>query len=152
MEIRLLRFASAGVFKWRWPSGNVEHFDRSWCGRIAIDGRDFEFRHGLGHRHVYGRTRVHSVTWLTGAPTVEGVEADDYRSSRALLSRLLRDDKKHARTNADIPTYYAGLDTRGLIATGAWMDSKSAERYAHTVVTEEARRAEMLPTPGRKIG
>ncbi len=106
MEIRLLHFAPAGVFEWRWPSGNVEHFDRSWCGRIAIDGAEFEFRHGLGHRDVYGRTRVHSVTWLTGAPMVEGVEADDYRCSRALLSRIVRDDKKHARTNADIPTYY----------------------------------------------
>jgi integrase len=47
---------------------------------------------------------------------------------------------------------YAGLDTRGLVATGAWKDSKSAERYAHTVVTEEARRAELLPTFGRKVG
>jgi hypothetical protein len=26
---------------------------------------------------------------------------------------------------------YAGLDTRGLIATGAWKDSKSAARYAY---------------------
>jgi uncharacterized HhH-GPD family protein len=43
---------------------------------------------------------------LTGAPMVEGVETDDYRSSRALLSLLRRDDKKHARTNADIPTHY----------------------------------------------
>jgi hypothetical protein len=37
---------------------------------------------------------------------VEGVEADDYRSSRALLSLLRRFDKKHARTNADIPKEY----------------------------------------------
>jgi integrase len=47
---------------------------------------------------------------------------------------------------------YAGLDTRGLIGTGAWKDTKSAERYSHVVVSEEARRAEMLPTPGRKTG
>lgn len=106
MEIRLLHFASAGVFEWLWPSGNTENFDRSWRGRIALDGADFEFRHGLGHRHVYGRNRVHSVTWLTGAPMVEGVEADDYPSSRALLSLLRRNDKKHARTNADIPKHY----------------------------------------------
>jgi hypothetical protein len=46
---------------------------------------------------------------------------------------------------------YAGLDTRGLVGTGAWRDQKSAERYAHFVVSEEARRAERLPTPGRKI-
>jgi integrase len=47
---------------------------------------------------------------------------------------------------------YVGLDTRGLVATGAWKDRKSADRYEHVVVSEEARRAEMLPVPGRKIG
>jgi integrase len=44
----------------------------------------------------------------------------------------------------------AGLDTRGLIATGAWRDRKSADRYEHVVVTEEARKAALLPTP--KLG
>lgn len=106
MEIRLLDFAPAGEFKWKWPSGTIETFDRSWCGHIAIDGHVFEFRHGLGHRQVYGRNRVHGVTWVRGAPMVEGVEADDYHSSRSLLSLLRRDDKKHARTNADIPKHY----------------------------------------------
>jgi integrase len=42
---------------------------------------------------------------------------------------------------------YAGLDERGLVGTGAWKDRKSAARYAHVVVSEEARRAVMLPTP-----
>jgi uncharacterized HhH-GPD family protein len=37
---------------------------------------------------------------------VEGVEADDYSSSRALLSRIVRHDKKNAKTNDDIPSYY----------------------------------------------
>jgi integrase len=47
---------------------------------------------------------------------------------------------------------YGGLDTRGLVATGAWKDRKSAERYAHVVTTEEAERAVMLPTPKWKSG
>jgi integrase len=42
---------------------------------------------------------------------------------------------------------YAGLDTTGLIATGTWKDRKSADRYTHTVVSEEARKAALLPTP-----
>lgn len=46
---------------------------------------------------------------------------------------------------------YAGLDTRGLVATGAWKDAKSAHRYAHAVVTEEAAKAVLLPTP-KKAG
>jgi len=40
---------------------------------------------------------------------------------------------------------YAGLDTRGLVGTGAWKDQKSAARYTHVDVSEESRRAVMLP-------
>lgn len=40
---------------------------------------------------------------------------------------------------------YAGLDVRGLVATGAWKDSQAAERYAHAVPTEEAKKAALLP-------
>lgn len=42
---------------------------------------------------------------------------------------------------------YGGLDTRGLVGTGAWKNEKSAARYAHVVVSEEARRSDLLPTP-----
>ena len=46
---------------------------------------------------------------------------------------------------------YCGLDTRGLVGTGAWKDEKSAARYAHVDVSEESKRAVMLPV-GRKTG
>jgi len=42
---------------------------------------------------------------------------------------------------------YGGLDTRGLVGTGAWKDSKSAARYEHVVTTDEARRSDLLPVP-----
>jgi integrase len=45
---------------------------------------------------------------------------------------------------------YAGADSHTLIATGAWKDRKSVDRYTHTVVSEEAKRAALLPTPGSK--
>lgn len=44
----------------------------------------------------------------------------------------------------------AGLDTKGLVATGRWKDRKSADRYEHVVVSEEAKKAALLPV--RKIG
>lgn len=47
---------------------------------------------------------------------------------------------------------YAGLDEKGLMATGAWKDRKSVDRYTHTVVSEEARKAALLPTPKAKRG
>src|SRR5262245_35320617 len=43
----------------------------------------------------------------------------------------------------------AGIDTKGLVATGAWKDRKSTDRYEHVVVSEEARKAALLPTPRR---
>ena len=41
---------------------------------------------------------------------------------------------------------YAGLDTKGLVDTGAWKSEQSASRYAHAVASEEARKADLLPT------
>lgn len=40
---------------------------------------------------------------------------------------------------------YAGLDIKGLVDTGAWKDAKSAARYAHVVISEEAKRSDLLP-------
>ena len=40
---------------------------------------------------------------------------------------------------------YGGLDAKGLVATGAWADEKSAARYEHVVIAEEARKADLLP-------
>lgn len=44
---------------------------------------------------------------------------------------------------------YGGLDQRGLVGTGRWKSEKSAARYAHVVTSEEARKADLLPTPAR---
>lgn len=40
---------------------------------------------------------------------------------------------------------YAGMDTTGLVATGAWKSKQAASRYEHAIVTEEAKRADLLP-------
>src|SRR6185437_1251227 len=40
---------------------------------------------------------------------------------------------------------YAGLDTTGLVATGAWRSRQAAAVYEHADVTEEARKADLLP-------
>jgi integrase len=48
---------------------------------------------------------------------------------------------------------YAGLDTRGLVATQAWKDPASARRYEHVIASEESRKAVLLPTSeGRTSG
>jgi len=80
-------FAAVGEFDWHWPSNNMEHFQNSWTGELVVNGVIMPFRHAVGRRQVYGRERVHSVTWAAGAPMVEGVDADDYERSRSLISR-----------------------------------------------------------------
>jgi integrase len=47
---------------------------------------------------------------------------------------------------------YGGLDTSGLVETGAWRDPKSASRYEHLDTSEEARKADKLPWMGRGNG
>lgn len=42
-------------------------------------------------------------------------------------------------------TRYGGLDTKGLVDTGTWKDPESAARYQHTIASEEARCADLLP-------
>ena len=87
-EIVVYQTRPFGAFEWRWPSGNTEKFGCSWIGEVSVNGKSVRFRHALGSRVVYGRRRAHSVTWLAGRPMVEGVEADDYGQSQALLSLL----------------------------------------------------------------
>jgi integrase len=41
---------------------------------------------------------------------------------------------------------YSGLDTTGLVATGAWKSRNAAAVYEHAVTSEEARKADLLPT------
>jgi integrase len=45
---------------------------------------------------------------------------------------------------------YGGLDTSGLLETGARHDRSSAARYEHLDATEEAQKANLLPVPGRR--
>lgn len=106
IRVRLVEIRPIPPFDFVWPSGNREHFDRGWEGKVVVDGVQAAVRHGVGKRPAYGRDRVHSVTFVNGWPAVEGVESDDYPRTRALLSLLKRPDKKHARTDEDIPAGY----------------------------------------------
>jgi len=41
---------------------------------------------------------------------------------------------------------FGGLDTFGLVRTGRWRSPRSADRYAHTQASSEAKRSDALPT------
>jgi uncharacterized HhH-GPD family protein len=96
-------------FDFRWPK-NIESFEDGWSFDARIAGARFAGQHGIGTREVYGRVRVHTVTWIGGEVQVEGVEADDYPSSQALISRLRRPGRANARTWDQIPAGYDGFE------------------------------------------
>jgi uncharacterized HhH-GPD family protein len=96
-------------FSFRWPDAD-EYFESGWAYRILVDGESHQVRHGVGGREVYGRYRVHAVTWLDNQVQVEGVEADDYPSTRALISGLRRPDKGLVHIIDEVPAGYHGFD------------------------------------------
>ena len=108
-EVAVLSTTRLAPFTYRWPA-DTESFDRGWDMSVRSGGEAHRVRHGIGHRVVYGRDRVHAVTWVDGQPMVEGVAADDYDDTASLVS-VLRVGAKHlVRTPAQIPAGYAGFD------------------------------------------
>jgi hypothetical protein len=45
---------------------------------------------------------------------------------------------------------HGGLDTFDLLKTDRWADPDSADRYAHVVVSDMAKKADLLPVEKRK--
>lgn len=106
-SIRVVAMTALGPFSWRWPQ-ETETFDRGWAAVATAGGQEFHVRHGIGCRDVYGRSRLHSVTWVEGQPTVEGAEADDFDVSACLLS-LIKVTKRHLRPGDAIPPAYGSF-------------------------------------------
>ncbi|MBV9588904.1 MAG: tyrosine-type recombinase/integrase, partial [Hyphomicrobiales bacterium] len=77
-------------------------------------------------------------TWLDRAFATAGIEVEPRTAFHIL---------RHSY--ATWMRRYAGLDTKGLVATGAWSDRASADRYEHVVASEEARKADLLPVENR---
>ena len=107
--VELITVKKLGPFNFRWPNG-IEEFEDGWSFDARIAGVRFSGRHGIGAREVYGKMRVHTVTWIGGEVQVEGVEADDYPSSQALISRLRRPGRAFAHTWDQIPAGYDGFE------------------------------------------
>ena len=88
--------------------------------------------------HISGRLRI----WLWAAIDRAGVS----------LPRRQRGFHLFRHTWATWMRRYGGLDTSGLLETGAWRDRSSAARYEHLDATEEAQKANLLPVRQRETG
>ena len=96
---------------------------------LVRDGRLFRF-------HIGGRVRLRLSTVMDRA--------------RVSFPRRQRGFHLFRHTWATWMRRYGGLDTSGLLETGAWRDRASAARYEHLDATEEAQKANLLPVPGRR--
>lgn len=81
--------------------------------------------------------------WSKSGHLYHLLRASAFRASVSLPERSAFHIFRH--TYATWMRRYAGADSATLIATGAWKDRKSVDRYTHAVVSEEARRAALLP-------
>jgi len=107
--VELVAVKELEPFDFRWPE-DIEWFERGWSFDARIAEARFSGRHGIGARPVYGRDRVHTVTWIGGEVQVEGVESDDYPSSQALISRLRRPGRAFAHMWEQVPAGYEGFE------------------------------------------
>jgi uncharacterized HhH-GPD family protein len=107
IEWKLVSVTAIGQFSWRWPEGS-ETYQRGWAAIAEMDGEELHIRHGIGTRLAFGRSRIRSVTWVEGEVAVEGVEADDFATSKALMS-LIKVTKKHIQPTGPVPTEYSGF-------------------------------------------
>jgi uncharacterized HhH-GPD family protein len=108
-SVELVGVRRIGPFDFRWPD-ETESFEGGWAFEAHIDGARHPTRLGIGACQRFGRMRVHVVTWMDGEVQVEGVEADDYPASQALISRLRRPGRGLAFTWAEVPAGYHAFD------------------------------------------
>lgn len=108
-RIELAGVKRIGPFEFQWPD-DTESFESGWAFEAHIDGASHVVRLGIGARELFGRMRVHGVTWIDGEVQAEGAEADDYPASQALISQIRRPGGGLPRTWAEIPAGYDGFE------------------------------------------
>jgi len=104
-DIQITELISIRAFDYAWPT-DVERFERGWEAEGFAATQRFALGYGLTDRVAYGRARRRGVVWVGGAPMVEGVEADDFKRSGALVSGIRRADNKFARSLDEVPPEY----------------------------------------------
>lgn len=128
---------------------------------LDLDWKDVNLKEQWAYIR-YTKNKEHRTVYLP-APVMQALKK--IRKDKGLVFAFI--DRDHVRrrlikatASADVPymsthkigshTYatwmrrYAGMDARGLVATGRWKDQKSAYHYTHTTVSEEARKADLL--------
>lgn len=132
-RIQLVGVKRIGPFEFQWRAGN-ESFEGGWVFEAHIDGAQHSVRLGIGARELFGRMRLHAVTWIDGQVQVEGVEADRYPATQALISRLRRPGRGLVRTRAEIP---AGYDDFEIVEHRREIDAPSSPQCLAVKIGED---------------
>jgi integrase len=102
---------------------------------VALANHSRGLERGPNERLIRFHVSGHLRDMLTKAMAVAGVS----------FPRRQRGFHLFRHTWATWMRRYGGLDTSGLLETGAWRDRSSAARYEHLDATEEAQKANLLP-------
>ena len=109
--VELVTVKKLRPFNFRWPNG-IEQFEDGWSFNARIVGVRFSAGTALAPARSTGRCACTRSPGLTARSRL-GVEADDYPSSQALISRLRRPGRAFARTWDQIPAGYDGFEIVG---------------------------------------
>jgi integrase len=92
----------------------------------------------FGKSHVFGFSAKSGrlYKWLDEIATAAGVRIPD-----RVAFHIFR------HTYGAWMRRFGGLDTSGLVGTGAWKSRQAAAVYEHVETTEEAQKADLLPRP-----
>lgn len=113
---------------------------RKACGRV------FRFKQG-GHRNflfLNAKVSACGLPAIKRPPRGKHMAVPPYRYSWVTFHTF-------CHTWATWMRRFGGADLQGLVATGRWRDSRSAERYTHTAAHEEWDRADLLPSMGKSV-
>jgi uncharacterized HhH-GPD family protein len=96
-------------FTYQWPDA-TETFTHGWDFDAVSSDMRYRVRHAIGQRRVFGRDRVHSVTWVNRVPIVEATETESYPRDRTLAAILKLPSRADARRVDELPAGYDGLN------------------------------------------
>lgn len=109
-----LNYRPCGVhdsFTYRWPSRNMEKFDRAECYDVLIYGNRRRFYIAYGYRWAFGENRkriivfIEKGTWKNALyPLVEFCGTDDYSNTLEVSSFIKRPDGKFMKLS-DVAMY-----------------------------------------------
>ena len=107
---------SAPRFDYHWPKQpTAEHYDSALETTLAFPSGKFRFVIGVGVRECAGMDRRRAVVFLKDGgrllPLVEFAGANDFDTTKRLVSVIKTADGQHVSSASELPPEYTGIPT-----------------------------------------